>query len=104
MAGGEQAREVLAHRIKERLARAPFHLTATADRDRLVLSYQPTSLIDAIWQQLAREAAGIIRCARCPAPNCGRWFLRNAGRGDRQYCSPACRMRAWRAGPGPTAR
>ncbi len=30
-------------------------------------------LIDAIWQQFAREAAGIITCARCPAPDCGRW-------------------------------
>ena len=51
--------------------------------DKLVLRYRPAFLIDAIWRQFAREAAGIIRCARCPAPNCGRWFLRSAGRSDR---------------------
>jgi hypothetical protein len=63
---------------------------------KIVLRYRPVLLIDAIWQQFAREVAGIIRCARCPAPNCGRWFLRSAGHSDRQYCSPTCRMRVWR--------
>jgi hypothetical protein len=90
-------RELVAHRITERLARTPFHLTARPDGNgKIVLRYRPTLLIDAIWQQFAREAAGIIRCAKCPAPNCGRWFLRSVGRADRQYCSPTCRMRAWR--------
>jgi hypothetical protein len=80
------------------LAHTPFHLiTQPDDGGKIVLRYRPTLLIDAIWQQFAREAAGIIQCAKCPAPNCGRWFLRSAGRGDRQYCSPTCRMRVWRA-------
>jgi hypothetical protein len=54
-------------------------------------------LIDAIWHEFAPEAADIIHCVKCPAPNCARWILRTAGRSDRQYCSAACRMRAWRA-------
>ncbi len=90
-------RELVAHRSTERLARAPFHLVATADDSGIAISYRPTLLIDAIWQQFAREAAGIIHCVRCPAPNCSRWFLRNAARSDRQYCSATCRMRAWRS-------
>jgi len=94
-----KARELVAHRITERLARTPFHLTARPDGGgKIVLRYRPVLLIDAIWQQFAREVAGIITCAKCSAPNCGRWFLRSAGRSDRQYCSPTCRMRAWRRG------
>jgi len=93
-------RELVANRITERLARTTFHLSATPDgAGKIVLRYRPVLLIDAIWQQFAREVAGIIDCARCPAPKCGRWFLRGAGRSDRQYCSPACRMRAWRTEP-----
>lgn len=90
-------RELVARRITERMARTPFHLTARPDGGgKIVLRYRPMLLIDAIWQQFAREVADIIHCAKCPAPNCGRWFLRSAGRADRQYCSSTCRMRAWR--------
>ena len=91
-------RELVARRITERLARVPFHLIATADDGVIAIAYRPTLLIDAIWQQFAREAAGVITCAKCAAPNCGRWFLRSQTRSDRQYCSSTCRMRAWRQG------
>jgi hypothetical protein len=92
-----KGRELVAHRITERLARTPFHLTARLDGNgKIVLRYRPVLLVDALWQQFAREVAGIIQCAKCPAPGCGRWFLRSAGRSDRQYCSPPCRMRVWR--------
>jgi hypothetical protein len=94
-------RELVAHRITERLARTPFHLTARPDGGgKIVLRYRPVLLIDAIWQQFAREAAGIVQCVKCSASNCGRWFLRSAGRSDRQYCSHACQMRLRRARPG----
>ncbi|MFZ5927631.1 MAG: hypothetical protein ACOYX1_09305 [Acidobacteriota bacterium] len=63
---------------------------------QIVLRNHPVLPIDATLQQFARKATGIIRCAKRPAPNCRRWFLRNAGRNDRQYCSATCRMRAWR--------
>jgi hypothetical protein len=79
------------------LARTAFRVIATPDGNgKIVLRYRPTLLIDGIWQEFAREVASIIRCAKCPAPNCGRWFLRSTGRADRQYCSATCRMRAWR--------
>lgn len=51
----------------------------------------------ATWQQFAREVAGILTCAKCAAPNSRRRFLRSVGRADRQYCSPTCRMHAWRS-------
>jgi hypothetical protein len=69
------------------------------DGPDFVLRYRPARLIDAIWQRFAEEIAGIIACARCPAPKCGRWFPRSDGRSDRQYCSHACQMRRLRAGP-----
>lgn len=80
-------RELAAHRITERLARTAFHLTARPDGGgKIVLRYRPVLLIDAIWQQFAREAAGIIQCTKYPAPNCRHWFLRSQARSDRQYC------------------
>lgn len=91
--------EPVARRITERLARAPFHLIASSDGGAgIAIAYRPMLLIDAIWQQFAREATGIIHCAKCPPPACGRWFLRSQTRSDRQYCSATCRMRAWRLG------
>ena len=67
-----------------------------AEPEVFALRYPPAKLIDAILQRFGEEIAGMITCAKCPAPNCGRWFLRSAGRGDHQYCCHACQMRAWR--------
>jgi hypothetical protein len=90
-------RKLVARRITERLARTAFHLIDSSNSAGIVIAYRPTLLIDAIWQQFAHEAAGIIHCAKCPASNCGRWFLRSQTRSDRKYCSSTCRMRAWRS-------
>jgi hypothetical protein len=62
----------------------------------VVLRYRATRFLDAIYQRFAEEFSGLIHCARCPAPNCGRWFLKSAGRGDRRFCSHLCKMRAFR--------
>jgi len=94
--GRRQASRTGRPRVTERLARAPFHLVVSSDGAGIALAYRPALLVDAIWQRFACEAAGIIHCAKCPAPNCRRWFLRSQTRSDRQYCSHACRMRAWR--------
>jgi hypothetical protein len=85
--------------VTEKLAGGRLELIAPPDQGPFTISYRPARLIDAIWQRLAEEIAGIIACAKCPAPNCGRWFLRSAGRSDRQYCSHACQMRKRRAAP-----
>ena len=94
------AREHLARRVTEKLAGGRFELIAPPDQgpSQFVLHYRPAKLIEAIWQTFAEEIAGMITCAKCPAPKCGRWFLRSAGRSDRQHCSATCRMRAWRRG------
>jgi predicted RNA-binding Zn ribbon-like protein len=94
--GNRDATDLLNRKLAEKLAGVRFQLTAWPEGGRFRLGYRPARLIDALWQRFAEEIAGIIQCARCPAPNCGRWFLRSAARSDRLYCSQACRMRAWR--------
>ncbi len=90
-------REHLARRVTEKMAGGRFELVAEPD---FALRYHPSRLINAIWQRFAEEIAGMIACAKCPAPKCGRWFPRSAGRSDRKYCSHPCQMRQLRAGPG----
>jgi hypothetical protein len=95
----QQARALLGRKIAERMAGVRFDLTVSPEGkgDQFVMRYRPLRLIDAVWQRFAEEIAGMIACARCPAPKCGRWFLRSAGRDDREYCCHACQVRAWRA-------
>jgi hypothetical protein len=95
------AREHLARRVTEKLTGGRFELIAPPDEGptQFVIRHRPVRLIDAIWQQFAGEIAGRMTAARCPAPGCGRWFPRSVGRSDREYCSHACQMRAWRKGP-----
>ena len=66
------------------------HAKATALQD-FALRYRPARLIDAIWQRFAEEIAGMIACARCPAPKCGRWFLKSDGRNDRTTAATLAR-------------
>jgi hypothetical protein len=75
-----------------------LELIATDGDGLSTFRHRPLRLIDAIWQRFAEEIAGTITCARYPAPGCGRWFLRSTVRSDREYCSHACQMRAWRNG------
>jgi hypothetical protein len=92
-------RERLARQVTEKLADGRLELIAPDGDGLFVIRHRPMRLIVAIWQRFAEEITGIITCARCPAPGCGRWFSRNGGRSDRQFCSHACQMRAWRAAP-----
>jgi len=91
------AREHLAWQVTEKVAGGRLELIAP-DGGPFAIRHRPVRLIDAIWQQFAGEIAGRMTAARCPAPGCGRWFPRSVGRSDRQFCSHACQMRAWRNG------
>ena len=99
-------RQRLGRELTAKLAGVRFDLTASPEGqdDHFVIRYRPARLIDAIWQRFAEEIAGMIACAKCPAPRCGRWFLRSAGRSDKAYCSGRCRMRRCRAGVGGDVR
>ena len=92
------AQDHLARRVTEKLACGRLELIAPPDEgpSQFVIRHWPLRLIDAIWQQFAGKIAGMMIAARCPAPGCGRWFPRSVGRSDRQFCSHACQMRAWR--------
>lgn len=92
------AREHLARKVTEKLAGGRLELIAPPDEgpSQFAIRHRPVRLIDAIWQRFAEEIASMMTAARCPAPGCGRWFPRSVGRSDRQFCSHACQMRAWR--------
>jgi hypothetical protein len=94
-----QGRDLLGRTIAEKMAGARFELVIAPDgeQDQFVMRYRPLRLINAIWQRFAEEISGAITCARCPAPKCGRWFPRSAGRSDRRFCCHACQMRLRRA-------
>ncbi len=76
--------------------RGSFPVGSGGRKRRCVVRYRATRFIDAIHQRFAEEFSGLIHCARCAAPNCGRWFLKSAGRGDRRFCSHPCKMRTFR--------
>lgn len=97
-AGDLRGEEMLERKLGAGLARAPFHLAALRENGSgFRMRYRPATLRTALWQRLAGEVAGLITCARCPAPACGRWFLKgDASRSDRQFCSKTCKVRAFR--------
>jgi hypothetical protein len=64
----------------------------------LGLAIIPSSLIGALWLQLARTIDGNIAYQSCEA-GCGHWIAIQPGkaRKDKKYCSHACRQKAYRA-------
>ena len=56
----------------------------------------PDEPIDAMWVQLTLAIAGNMNLRRCT--ECRTWFPISSGenRSDKEYCSDACRMRAYR--------
>jgi hypothetical protein len=92
-AGDLRGRDLLDRKLGANLAGAPFHLAASHENESgFRMRYRPANLRIALWQRLAGEAAGFIRCARCSAPTCGRWFLKGErSRSDRLFCSDTAR-------------
>jgi hypothetical protein len=81
--------EHLHHRASPRLLWEP-------NRDRLGLYIVPEGLIGALWLQFARAVERDARFRQCT--ECTTWFEVAPGRGrtDKQFCSTACRTRAYR--------
>jgi hypothetical protein len=76
--------------------RASPRLLWEQSRDRLGLYIVPEGLIGALWLQFARAVERDTQFRQCP--ECGTWFEVAPGRGrtDKQFCSTACRTRAYR--------
>jgi hypothetical protein len=64
------------------------------------LCIRPRSLLQALWAELLLAIDGNVNLAGCV--RCRKWFTIEAGRGrsDKEYCSNACRMRAYRKRKG----
>ena len=60
----------------------------------------PETLLTALWTQLVLAIDGNLILRGCV--QCRKWFTLEAGRGrsDKEYCSNACRMRAYRERKG----
>jgi hypothetical protein len=97
-AGDRRGEEMLERKLASGLARGPFHLSALRENGLgFRMRYRPATLRTALWQRRAGEVAGLIQCARCQAPRCGRWFLKGeTSRRDRLFCSKTCKVRAFR--------
>jgi hypothetical protein len=98
VAGDRRGDEMLERKLAAGLARAPFYLAAVRENGSgFRMRYRHATLRTALWQRMAGEVAGLLQCARCPAPRCGRWFLKGeASRCDRMFCSKTCKVRAFR--------
>ncbi len=88
------------------------HLTTRVDTELLidprsgqpVLFAMPTSLIGAMWLQLAQAVDGNKDFRQCVS--CRAWFelAPDKARADKLYCSQACRSRAYRTRRGRVTR
>jgi hypothetical protein len=60
------------------------------------LCIRPMDLLQALWAQLVLAIDGNVNLRPCA--QCRKWFTLEAGKGrsDKEYCSNACRMRAYR--------
>jgi len=62
----------------------------------LRICIRPSHLCDALWIQLAQAIDGSDTIRTCI--ECKKWFTIKSGQGrsDKEYCSDACKMRAYR--------
>jgi hypothetical protein len=91
--------------INEKLeGRASPRLLWDANRERLGLYIVPDGLIGALWLQFARAVERDSRFRQCA--ECGIWFELAPGtaRADKQFCSTACRTKAYRKRQAEAAR
>ena len=84
--------------------RASPRLLWEQSRDRLGLYIVPEGLIGALWLQFARAVERDARFRQCA--ECTTWFEVSPGRGrtDKQFCSTACRTKAYRKRQAEAAR
>jgi hypothetical protein len=97
--GNERLLESLRKRINHELGipgRLRPCLAPNRVRGGLVLELEPSSLLGAIWLQLAQAVAGDKEYRACAS--CGRSFELSPDtmRADAVYCKEACRARAYR--------
>jgi hypothetical protein len=64
------------------------------------LCIRPVTFQEALWAQLVLAIDGNVNLRACV--QCRKWFTLEAGKGrsDKEYCSNACRMRAYRKRKG----
>jgi hypothetical protein len=88
----------IATQVNRRLQDAEVSPKLLYDRriGKLIMHVVPDKLLGALWLQFARTIDGEKEHRSCPG--CDRWFEVSPGQGrsDKEYCSGACRARAYR--------
>ena len=93
----DQEVQVLQHGLNQKLLHTvSVHLVPDVRHGGLTLRMRPFTLRGALWLQLAEAVSGNKEFRSCPT--CGKWFELNpdTARTNRQFCSDACRTRAYR--------
>jgi hypothetical protein len=89
----QQVQSVINHRLRGRISVRLLWQPQTGKRTLYVV---PTGLIGGLWLQFAQAVEQDLHYRRCSI--CGTWFeiAPGSGRSDKQFCSNACRTRAYR--------
>jgi hypothetical protein len=89
----QQVQSVINHRLRGRISVRLLWQPQTGKRTLYVV---PTALIGGLWLQFAQAVEQDLHYRRCSI--CGTWFeiAPGSGRSDKQFCSNACRTRAYR--------
>jgi hypothetical protein len=93
----DQEVQGLQHTINQELLNTvSVRLVPDVRHGGLTLRMRPFTLLGALWLQLAEAVSGNKEFRSCPT--CGKWFELNPdiARTNRQFCSDACRTRAYR--------
>jgi hypothetical protein len=86
---------IINRKLKEHSSAAKLMWDWRRRNPDLGIQLAPTSLIAAIWLQLALAVDGDKNYRRCEA--CRKWFELSADvRGDAKFCKQACRFKAYR--------
>ena len=93
----QRVRAILEVVVNGNLRNSSFpQLSAQSTDNGLGLSLVPSDLLGAVWCQFALAITKDSDFRRCN--ECGRWFevTQKVARSDKQYCSNACRNKAYR--------
>lgn len=91
----DELQKIVTAKLKEKRCDPCLLWDGARSQRRLKVRFRPTSLIAAVWVQLALAIEGDLNYRQCE--QCMRWFeIAAEKREDAKFCSNACRFRAYR--------
>ncbi len=91
----EPALRVVSLLVKDQIGRLAVDFSLDRDANEFAVTVTPVDFLSAIWLQLADAIQENREYRRCE--ECGKWFrVVSQGGSRRNFCSDACRVRAYR--------